>query len=595
MGFEKFVKHSTKGIFLSIVVIMVLSLVVWNVGGPGGSASAEIQGDAGIIFENVPVSKAAFREQMLKAVPAHWWRFYEHDEILNYIRRQGGRLPSPTDESLTKTAWERLVLLEDARQKGLSATEAEVRDFRTGACYRVFSGGEIKLQSQLEMIVEQFYHTSIHVFDAWVADQVVIEKLTALAAGGEFAEYASVYDELLKQNRLVKAWYAAVDPKDFSREALPVRPEEVAKYYDKNKDKFKTQGKLQASYLLYDLEPLKAGVPEPGDADVRKYYDDNKDDFLKAHVHLPGERHREDEPKEHRPFDEVKDEVVGKIKARKAREEARRIMDQVDKELGVMAVKDGKYPADAFDQIRSASKSKGVGLIHEVTTSFDRAHADEVEKDYGKCSAFTSWAFDENPKVGDISKLLETTRGYAFFRIQKRTEGVDPGLTEPVRERVVREIRREQSRKRAALLATNIAAEITANGFAAGRAKAPLEWKVTRHFQGPAESGIEDMALAGQVAREISNVEPGKAKNFAGAGERRDLQYVVYVEDAVTSPDSNAAADFRGLWERMNRQARFQREAKYLEMRMRDAAIQNLIKKDEPRKEAPAGPPAPKP
>ena len=573
--FGKFVKRSTRGIFIFIVVIMVLPLVLWGTMSQGPDEK-DAQGNAGVIFETLSISRASWDRHHQRALAGWWWKKFNDPMTLYMWRYQKPAPPKP--EELVKQAWEDLILLEDARMKGITATEQEVL-IKVREIYQKLTGSFDIKEDILVQVANGLFHVPLTVFQAWAADLVVTDKLLDLVSESSFAEYARVYDQLLRRQQMAKVWYAAFDPKDCFRDVKPPRAEEIAAYYEKNKGKFKTPAKVQVAYLMADIEELKKKVAEPSEADVKKYYEDNKPEFSKTdgeHAHAPGEKHEENEPVQHKPFDEVKAGIPDKIRHRAAEKDAAAIMKRVDVELGEM----GTAPDNAFDRLKAKFKIQGINLVYDITSRFDRKQVDDIEKIVGQNSGIEALAFDPAQKEGDISKKVKTSKGVALFRLTEKKDSYEAGVTDLARELIVKDLQKEQVKKRTQSLASTVVQEITTRGMALARRKRPLDWKLTRYFTvGGVDSGIEDSTLSQEISQKISSGElkAGKAVALSGSmmrnREKADWAYVLYLEDLVGATPDDVGGQFADSRRGLDEEARKRYREEYIAGRVAEAGI----------------------
>jgi len=599
MNFGKFVQRSTKGLFIFIAVMMIVPLVLWGYMGGGGPDTKEFEGDAGTIFGGTRISRMEFEEQRLRAYPAWWWDKIQHDFRIRFMLSRNQRPDGPKPDEVHNMAWKNIILLQDAKLKNVTATEREVL-VRRSQLFSAIMGGRQYQDEMFDRIGRDIFAASPTVFRGWIEDQVVIDKLLDLVTEAEFAEYDRVYEQLGRQQQTVKAWYAGFDPKDFFRDVKPVRPDEIAKYYEANKAKFKVPEKANVSYLMVDHEELKRKMAEPSEEEVKKYYEDHKkSEFQKPHEHQPGEQHRDDEEPKFKAFDEVKAEIPGKIKQKNAEKEAAKLMDRLNVDLGAdAAANGGKYTDDVFDRLKAKYANEGIALVHDVTPSFDRKHVDDIEKTVGQNSTLAAWAFDSKNAVGTISQKIATSKGVLLFRLLQRKESYEPGLTEQIRERIVKTLQREQIRKRTGQVAANVVQEINTRGLSAGRRKHPAaEWRSTRYFKADGgDPGVEDAQLGAAIRTNSANLVPGNAMVVPGSNlrnpEKQDWSYVVYKEDAIDAPGEDSPAQFDTARRNLNEDSRRRRRDDYIKVLEAQAE-----RKEEPglRKDAPTRAPTPVP
>ena len=571
-SFEKFVQKSTRGLFLFIVICMVVPLVLWGYMGKTGSEKEEDQGAAGTIYGTIHITKGEYNRRLASA-PASWWEKKFSDPMTMMFIRYGRMPAEPKPEELEKQAWEDIVLLREAKANGIEATEhealVEMREIFQRFAPRAEYSDEL-----MGRIAQGVYHVNFATFQSWMHEHVIIEKLLNLISNSEFADFDKVYEQVMKGHQVAKVWYASFDPKEYLNQLKTPTTDEIAGYYQKNKDKFKVPGKVQVEYLMADLEELKKAEAEPSEADVKKYYDDNKvAEFAKPHEHKPGDKHEPDEKPEYKSFDEVKAEIPNKIKTKKAEAKAAEIMNKVDVALGAAATANNNtYPADIFDQLTKQFAAEK--LVHDNTVSFDPKNVEDIEKSVGANSNLPTWASDAATKVGDISQKVRTTKGVVLFRLSKRIDALDPGITERIRESSVKELQKEQIKKKTQQVANNVVQEITTHGMISARLKYPLDWRLTRYFRlGGGETGIEDAQLGQAISRQVSGLKPGKAMMLAGAStqnkDKADWAYVVYLEDLVDVPPDDASSQFTGQRRGLDEEAR---------KRYRDVYILDTVK-----------------
>lgn len=574
MRFDQFVHRYTKGVFAFIIVVMVVPLVLW--GYMGNSQEGDPEEEAGKIQTEtggpVGIGMSEFTQQRVRAVPAWWWKKYNDRMTMMMMMRFGRNPEPPKDADIEKQAWENIILLRDARDKGMVATEQETF-VKVRKVYEMFTGQGTVDDGILDKIVRDLFHTTQPVFLAWAADQVMIDKMLDLVSDGEFADYDRVYDQVLRQDQHARVWYASFDPKDYSRETRPPTPDEILKHYEQNKAKFRSPEKVRVSYLMAEFEPLKKKAPEPTEDEIKKYYEENKGQFEKEddHKHAPGEQHRPDEPKQYKPLDEVKADVASKIKQRTAEKEADKVMDRVNIELGAAAAANqGKYPEGILETLKEKFAKEGAELVFSNTAAFDRKHVDDLEKEIGTGSALATWPFDPAVKEGEIGQKVRTSKGTALFRLDGRKAGGDLGVTEVAREAIVKELQKEQLKKKTHARASNLAQEITAKGLAAVRAERALDWRVTRYFKTQGgETGIDDKNVAFAISQQVTGgkAKPGTASVLSGSSIGRDFAdwaYVVYVEDLVGGVPEDSEDRFKESRRRENDAARRKYRDEYI-------------------------------
>lgn len=583
MTFNHFIKRHTKGVLIFIALTMIVPLVLWGSYGQGTS-DPEAEKVAGTFLnglgETVTVSRRDYLLAREKAKATYWWRELRRNPYAFFGNRQ-----QPPAQELHKLAWDGIILLEDANVKGITVRRKDRLD-TVDSLFRFASRFDRSRQQYSDAFFYKrlgptVFQTPERTFQMWVEDQVVREKLMNLVGEGTFAEYGRVYEEVVSENQEARVWVAGFDPEEYRPSVRPVVAEEVAAYYGNNTTRYQVAEKIQVSYLMVDLEKLKAKVADPSDDDVNKHYALIKDEFLKPHEHGPGEVHRADEAPQHKPLEEVRAEVVEKWKTMQARAEALKIMTGVNEALGSEALnlldkKKNEYRSDAFEQLRSHFSRKKIELVHDITSLFDRDGVAEVEKLVGENSNLAVWGFDPEAKEGKISDAAVTTsKAVALFRLEKKKASYPSGVTELVRRRIVKELRKEQLRNRAKVAAENLKRTINALGFASARSQYRNGWTRTGYFKvNGGQTGIEDWALSSEITRRIRGRELKTGKATVVAGDRsgspgkEGWSHLVFLEDTKRGEPDDFQTAFNSVRSRLDGQEQARYRDKYaLEVR----------------------------
>jgi hypothetical protein len=548
MNFEKFVQRHTKTLFLFIAVMMILPLVLWGYLDQGAQKDPRELEPAGTLSEwGVTVTKGELNQLKERALADWWWKQYTGP---NRHMMRFRRPDPPKQDELDKLAWENAVLLADAKLKGVTVTtkevDAKLRDFYFSMAQSQDAKGADQI---LAGLVRQYFQTDLRTFEGWFTDNAVITKLLETVCEAEFEDYEKVYEKLGREQVLTRVAYAAVDPAVHARALRPVGAEEVARRWEREKDRYKVPARASVTYLLADLDAFKKGVADPTEAELKAWYDSHRAEFMKPHSHPEGEEHKPDEKIEYRSFEEVRAELPDRIKSQKAQEQARALMAEVQTALGdLYDAKEKKYPGDAFDKLRDKFKDRAA-LKFDVSPAFEARSLDALEAAVGANSGLGGWAFDPAVKPGEISKLLTTSKGVGLFRLLERKEPFSPGLTERVRERIEADLRKDLVKITTQKAASDVVQEIASRGLTAARSKWPLQWSETRYFKGrDGDTGIEDRALSTAVAGQAASgaLKPGQATVLPGTsvGGKSDWAYVIYLEDVVPAKGADSEAQF---------------------------------------------------
>jgi hypothetical protein len=282
----------------------------------------------------------------------------------------------------------------------------------------------------------------------------------------------------------------------------------------------------------------------------------------------------------------VKAEIPGKIKQKAADKKAAEVMNKVDVALGALSTaNNNKYPDDAFDQLKAKFKTEKIELTYDISNSFDAKGVEQVEKLVGSGSTLATWGFDPATKIGDVSQRVKTGKGVALFRLTKKIDSIDPGITERTRETLVRELRKEALKKKVSQVANNVVQEITTHGMLAARAKYKLDWRVTRYFRTDGtDLGIEDAQLASGIANQVrgGQMKAGKATSITGdslrSPDKADWSFVIYCEDLTDLPPEDVSTQFAGSRKGMDDEARRRYRQVYIDDTVKSAGLDDKMK-----------------
>jgi hypothetical protein len=191
--------------------------------------------------------------------------------------------------------------------------------------------------------------------------------------------------------------------------------------------------------------------------------------------------------------------------------------------------------------------------------------------------------------LGEVSKAVKTSKGVALFRLNRKIDAFDPGITDRVREHLVKDLQKEQIRKRVQKRAEEVAKDVNELGLAAARRKHPDDWRMTRYFKiGTTEMGLDDYALSGAVNRKLQSgqLAPGKAAVVSGqemGREKADTSCVVYLEDSAPAKPENLESQFASSRRMQDSQARKLFRDGYIKdvVKLADLKLDSSLKKAE--------------
>lgn len=419
-NFQKFIKRSTKGIFLGIIVIMVVSLTISFSPG-GGMGGGEDSGDAGIIFDDVTVSNEDLKAHISRATGhlryAEFRRYmkFNFQEQLNR-KITGSEIAAFVSRSIKLTkdserkakAWENIILLQDAKDKGVAVSEEEAGKAQDEFISHLGSDGK--------NLADQFLGVDRYGIKVFFREALMMEKLLDLVSQSQFPSYQDIYGEILSGTEEGRIRYTSLNPHDageFLDLIARVHPEwisqfrkkrvkqsKITDYYEKNKWRFEIPAKIQAFWLLADFDEIRKSLAGPTGEEAKKYYDENRDSFIKTPASGDG-------PKIYKTLQEATEEVTLKWKTRQAKVRSNEAMRGFEKWLSAQ-------PAESVRVEYLLVDLEGIAATMTAPTQAEKEkyfqdHRGEFEKE-GKTLSLDAVDSDVAKKILDGRARTEATR-----------------------------------------------------------------------------------------------------------------------------------------------------------------------------------------
>ncbi|MBI4310127.1 MAG: peptidylprolyl isomerase, partial [Candidatus Omnitrophica bacterium] len=153
---------------------------------------------------------------------------------------------------LEREAWDRLILLKEAKERRIQASDKEVVEFI--AAIPFFQQGGKFDHTVYESIVRNpgVFDRKPKDFEQGARRSIIIRKLFDQAAGPMIITDEELKKEFIKRNEKIKLTYALFAPADFNKE-LAATDEEARKFYDEHKENFRQPPMVNVQYahLLY--------------------------------------------------------------------------------------------------------------------------------------------------------------------------------------------------------------------------------------------------------------------------------------------------------------------------------------------------------
>ncbi len=382
-------RGNIKKIMWALVILIIPAFVLWG----GGSSirsrglpkyAGEIFGKK-ISFRRYEASLSACRNQALLIYGDNF------NKVAKFL-------------DLEESAWERLILLYQAKKERIKVSDKEV----IGLIERLplFQKEGRFDRGRYNILLDYAFRASPRDFEEQIREALKIDKLKAqllkkVSLAGEEIEKA-----YKTENEKAKALYIFVDPQKFTEEIHPSY-DEMQHYYQSHKTEFERPEQVNAQYiaLYFDQAYFEVNVTEE---EIRNYYREHSQQFS------------------------VKD-AKGKESATPLEEAKAQIIERLTQDKRRVILEDKAWQI-SDDIAGNAALFKEVAKKNQLEvkeTGFFGPR--QVIPEIGLSYEFLNTAF--SLKIGEISDVIETPKGYFIIKLKEKKEGYIPALEE-IKEKV---------------------------------------------------------------------------------------------------------------------------------------------------------------
>jgi peptidyl-prolyl cis-trans isomerase D len=175
---------------------------------------------------------------------------------------------------------QRQTLIAEADHLGLRATDEAVRDELQHGRYSgtFFPAGNFIGEAAYEELLQQ-HDLTVTQFERSVKEDILIDKLRSMVAGGAMVTDAEIRQKFEKENTKVKFDYAVLRKDDILKELHPT-DSELKAFYDSHKASYNNSipEKRKIKYVLIDTAKLQSEA-QVSQQDLQSYYDQHRDEF----------------------------------------------------------------------------------------------------------------------------------------------------------------------------------------------------------------------------------------------------------------------------------------------------------------------------
>ncbi|MBP7216358.1 MAG: SurA N-terminal domain-containing protein [Candidatus Omnitrophica bacterium] len=231
-------KKTAKKIWIALAAIILPAFVFWGFGGFQGDSAQS--GIAGKIFgRNVPLLE--FKQAVDAIRIQTMLRFGDNfSEIQKYINFQD-------------QAWQRIVLLQEAKQRKLTATDQEV--VKLIEEYPFFHKKDRFDPATYNQILTYVFHIQPRVFEEQTRQNIILSKLFDQVSKNVTLSEEEIKIGYRKENEKISVYYLAAHPADFMKN-ITASDESLKEFFAKNQLQFKQPLSFNIEYVMLDSEDL---------------------------------------------------------------------------------------------------------------------------------------------------------------------------------------------------------------------------------------------------------------------------------------------------------------------------------------------------
>lgn len=233
-------RKTAKKVWIGLAIIIIPAFTFW--GFSGAFRGREESRPLGKIFGR-QVSGAEFKDSLSAVTTAAIMRFGDKlPEVQKYL-------------NLESQAWDRLVLLAEARKRHIKVSDKEVIDLIESYPFFQYKGSfDDKIYNQT---LQYVFRLQARVFEEQTRQSLILNKLYKQVTDGltvDDKEIAFVFD---KENQQISIYYIAGIPSDFAKGMKPAE-KELKEYFAKSRLNFKQPASFNIEYVcIASIEDAK--------------------------------------------------------------------------------------------------------------------------------------------------------------------------------------------------------------------------------------------------------------------------------------------------------------------------------------------------
>jgi peptidyl-prolyl cis-trans isomerase D len=315
--------------------------------------------------------------------------------------------------NVEELAWDRLILLREAKRLAIEASDEEVMEHIQQ--YPFFQDEQGRFDpDRYQRVLRYGLRISPSVFENTIRDSIILEKLRHRVLAGVTVSDEEIRDEFIRRTQRVKAVFIIAD-EDLLRQKVSVIEEEIQKYYNEHKEQFMAPAQVSVDYISIEIQDMMHKIMI-SDESVERFYKRHREEFRKPD-------NREETDKEYFSLEEVREKIVQQL----SQQEAARIARSIASKISIEII-EREEAGQGVDLLKYIAKKHGLtvnrsGFFTEETLVAELGYVENLG------------AIAFSLRQGQISDMIRTPKGYSFVRLREKKPPY-PQELEDVRERI---------------------------------------------------------------------------------------------------------------------------------------------------------------
>ncbi len=236
-------KKTAKKVWIGLALIIIPAFALWGFG--GAFHGREENKPLGKVFGR-QVTDLEFKDSLSAVTTSAIMRFGDKlPEVQKYL-------------NLEAQAWQRIVLVEEAKRRGMQVSDKEVVNFIESLPYFQYKGGfDNKTYNQTLRYV---FRLKARTFEEQTRQNLILNKLYKQITDNLKIDDKEIEQAYEKENQEISVYYIASLLADFSKTIKP-KENELKDYFEKNKEMFRqpiSTNKEKKETVIPQLRSIKS-------------------------------------------------------------------------------------------------------------------------------------------------------------------------------------------------------------------------------------------------------------------------------------------------------------------------------------------------